>query len=71
MPAGNLPSFLSPLHEGPVRNLSPMRYHRPRSASPAFRARTRTTIEESLLITGEVRNQVDRLWDAFWSGGIC
>lgn len=22
------------------------------------------------MITGELRNQVDRLWDAFWSGGI-
>jgi type I restriction-modification system DNA methylase subunit len=22
------------------------------------------------MITGEIRNQVDRLWDAFWSGGI-
>ena len=22
------------------------------------------------MITGEVRNRVDRLWDAFWSGGI-
>ena len=23
-----------------------------------------------LLITGEVRNQIDAIWDAFWSGGI-
>jgi len=22
------------------------------------------------MITGEVRNQIDRIWDAFWSGGI-
>jgi type I restriction enzyme M protein len=22
------------------------------------------------MLTGEIRNQVDRLWDAFWSGGI-
>ena len=22
------------------------------------------------MITGEIRNQVDRIWDAFWSGGI-
>jgi hypothetical protein len=22
------------------------------------------------LITGEVRSQIDRIWDAFWSGGI-
>src|SRR6266480_3141332 len=22
------------------------------------------------MLTGDIRNQVDRLWDAFWSGGI-
>jgi type I restriction enzyme M protein len=22
------------------------------------------------MITGEIRNQIDRVWDAFWSGGI-
>jgi type I restriction enzyme M protein len=22
------------------------------------------------MLTGEIRNQVDRVWDAFWSGGI-
>src|ERR1039458_3076541 len=22
------------------------------------------------MVTGELRNQVDRIWDAFWSGGI-
>jgi len=22
------------------------------------------------VITGELRNKIDRLWDAFWSGGI-
>jgi type I restriction enzyme M protein len=22
------------------------------------------------MVTGELRNQIDRLWDAFWSGGI-
>jgi type I restriction enzyme M protein len=22
------------------------------------------------MITGEIRNQVDRVWDAFWSSGI-
>jgi type I restriction enzyme M protein len=22
------------------------------------------------MITGEIRSQVDRIWDAFWSGGI-
>jgi type I restriction enzyme M protein len=24
----------------------------------------------SPMITGELRGQVDRIWDAFWSGGI-
>src|ERR1043166_7542197 len=22
------------------------------------------------MLTGEIRNQIDRTWDAFWSGGI-
>ena len=22
------------------------------------------------MVTGELKNQVDRVWDAFWSGGI-
>src|SRR5713101_7354778 len=22
------------------------------------------------MITGEIKNQIDRIWDAFWSGGI-
>lgn len=22
------------------------------------------------MLTGEVRHQIDRIWDAFWSGGI-
>src|SRR6266566_1441651 len=22
------------------------------------------------MLTGDIRNQIDRIWDAFWSGGI-
>jgi len=22
------------------------------------------------MITGEIKSQIDRIWDAFWSGGI-
>jgi type I restriction enzyme M protein len=22
------------------------------------------------MLTGETRNQIDRVWDAFWTGGI-
>lgn len=29
-----------------------------------------TEKRESHMITGELRNQIDRIWDAFWSGGI-
>src|SRR5258708_2522889 len=25
---------------------------------------------ESSMLTGELRNQIDAIWDAFWSGGI-
>jgi hypothetical protein len=27
-------------------------------------------LSEILMLTGEIRGQVDRIWDAFWSGGI-
>lgn len=26
--------------------------------------------EDKFMLTGEIRSQVDRIWDAFWSGGI-
>jgi type I restriction enzyme M protein len=26
--------------------------------------------EGCFMLTGELRNQIDRIWDAFWSGGI-
>ena len=22
------------------------------------------------MLTGDIKNQIDRIWDAFWSGGI-
>jgi type I restriction enzyme M protein len=22
------------------------------------------------MITGDIKNQIDRIWDSFWSGGI-
>lgn len=22
------------------------------------------------MLTGELRNQIDRIWDSFWSGGV-
>src|SRR5213083_645034 len=30
-----------------------------------YRSRSRTC-----MLTGELKNQIDRIWDAFWSGGI-
>jgi type I restriction enzyme M protein len=27
-------------------------------------------MEIGFLLTGEIRNQIDRIWDSFWSGGI-
>ena len=58
----------------------------PRAASPAAGSRTRrsgngttpatpsSTIAPGTtaasVLTGELRNQIDRIWDAFWSGGI-
>jgi hypothetical protein len=58
----------------------------PRAAAPAAGTRTRRngngttpTTPSSIIapgttaasvLTGELRNQIDRIWDAFWSGGI-
>ena len=58
----------------------------PRTAAPAAGPRTRrsgngatpakpsSTIAPGTtaasVLTGELRNQIDRIWDAFWSGGI-
>ena len=58
----------------------------PRAAAPAAGSRTRrngngttpatpsSTIAPGTtaasVLTGELRNQIDRIWDAFWSGGI-
>src|SRR4029078_3136075 len=27
-------------------------------------------VPQNPMLTGEIRNQIDRVWDAFWSGGI-
>lgn len=58
----------------------------PRTAAPAAGTRTRRSGNGSAapapqtaiapgttaasVLTGELRNQIDRIWDAFWSGGI-
>jgi type I restriction enzyme M protein len=35
---------------------------------PAGPSARRTT--EDTMVTGEFRNQIDRIWDSFWTGGI-
>jgi type I restriction enzyme M protein len=58
----------------------------PRAAAPAAGSRTRRSgngngaaapqatiapgTTAASVLTGELRNQIDRIWDAFWSGGI-
>ncbi|MFM7640065.1 MAG: type I restriction-modification system subunit M N-terminal domain-containing protein, partial [Cyanobium sp.] len=39
---------------------------KPPAAEPALAAGTTA----ATALTGELRNQIDRIWDAFWSGGI-
>ena len=40
------------------------------STSPAPQASIAPGTTAASVLTGELRNQIDRIWDAFWSGGI-
>jgi type I restriction enzyme M protein len=40
------------------------------SAAPAPQAAIAPGTTAASVLTGELRNQIDRIWDAFWSGGI-
>ena len=35
-----------------------------------FDAASHYNRRHGLMLTGDIRNQIDRIWDAFWSGGI-
>src|SRR5207248_9462232 len=35
-----------------------------------FDAATHCNRKNRSMLTGDIRNQIDRIWDAFWSGGI-
>src|SRR2546428_6526407 len=41
-----------------------------RTMDPATRARAAERGSQTDMLTGEIRSQIDRIWDAFWSGGI-
>jgi hypothetical protein len=61
--------------EAPVRAAPAASGGRPRrSGSGATSATPSSTIAPGTtaasVLTGELRNQIDRIWDAFWSGGI-
>ena len=40
------------------------------AATPAPQAAIAPGTTAASVLTGELRNQIDRIWDAFWSGGI-
>ncbi|MDI9406114.1 MAG: class I SAM-dependent DNA methyltransferase [Chitinophagaceae bacterium] len=40
------------------------------AAAPAPQAAIAPGTTAASVLTGELRNQIDRIWDAFWSGGI-
>ncbi|MFW6731376.1 MAG: type I restriction-modification system subunit M [Synechococcus sp.] len=42
----------------------------PRMVAPAPPAAIAPGTTAASVLTGELRNQIDRIWDAFWSGGI-
>src|SRR5581483_4853785 len=52
----NLVGLSPPIHGPPGGGIEPL------TAAPAL-------CQESML-TGEIRNQVDQIWNAFWSGGV-
>ena len=52
-------AILSSCLEGPSHRKPTMT---PRRLTPAIRVQT--------VITGELKNKIDRVWDSFWSGGI-
>ncbi|WP_411875300.1 hypothetical protein [Vulcanococcus limneticus] len=61
--------------EAPVRADPAASGGRPRrSGNGTTPARSSSTIAPGTtaasVLTGELRNQIDRIWDAFWSGGI-
>ena len=43
---------------------------RPAASAPAPQATIAPGTTAASVLTGELRNQIDRIWDAFWSGGI-
>lgn len=40
------------------------------ASAPAPQAAIAPGTTAASVLTGELRNQIDRIWDAFWSGGI-
>jgi hypothetical protein len=40
------------------------------ASAPAVQATIAPGTTAASVLTGELRNQIDRIWDAFWSGGI-
>ena len=59
----------------PPRTAAPVAGSRTRrsgngSTAPAPQAAIAPGTTAASVLTGELRNQIDRIWDAFWSGGI-
>jgi type I restriction enzyme M protein len=46
------------------------RRRRSGNGAPAVQATIAPGTTAASVLTGELRNQIDRIWDAFWSGGI-
>jgi hypothetical protein len=46
------------------------RTRRSGNGAPAVQATIAPGTTAASVLTGELRNQIDRIWDAFWSGGI-
>jgi type I restriction enzyme M protein len=71
-PGGGLkaPGVAAPPKAASASNSARTRRSGNGSTAPAPQATIAPGTTAASVLTGELRNQIDRIWDAFWSGGI-
>ncbi len=71
-PGGGLkaPGLEAPARAAPAASGGRTRRTSHGASAPAAQAPIAPGTTAASVLTGELRNQIDRIWDAFWSGGI-
>ncbi len=71
-PGGGLkaPGVEAPARAAPAASGGRTRRTSNGASAPAAQAPIAPGTTAASVLTGELRNQIDRIWDAFWSGGI-